>query len=225
MFYGKDMFLSMEKKTPLKEMPPKKRIGYIWDYYKWFIIIGLAIIIAVVSFIHSKVTAPNEVFSVLYVNSHSGLDDVDLQAPYTDFLESRGLDLDTNEVNVNNSLDFVPDDTSYYQQITTMTTYLAVHEYSLVLSDQAVFEHYSSTDAFMDIRDYVSQENLEKYADDIQYTKNADTGEEYPCGIHLTEENCKWLADMGLYDECYLSFCYSELEDEFMLDLTDYLLQ
>lgn len=54
----------------IKKMSFKEKVLYIWDYYKLHIIIGLALIIGITSFVHSQVTKPKNYCNISYIGSY-----------------------------------------------------------------------------------------------------------------------------------------------------------
>ena len=59
----------MEKKVVLKDMEPKDRVSYIWEYYKWYIIVITFAVIFGIYLIFSYATRKEEVAHVLMVNA------------------------------------------------------------------------------------------------------------------------------------------------------------
>ena len=59
----------MEKKVVLKEMEPKKRREYIWEYYKWYIIVGTFFLIFGTYLIIHYTTKKDIVANVIMVNA------------------------------------------------------------------------------------------------------------------------------------------------------------
>ena len=68
-------------------------------------------------------------------------------------------------------------------------------------SDYDFFYSLGEFDYLADIRDYLSDEVLENYKEDLIYVKSAETGKEYPIGIALKQN--AWVKETGWYkDSC-----------------------
>ena len=57
-------------KAKFKSMPLKKKLQYIWDYYKVPIILGIILVYAVTTFIHGRLTAKTTVFRLVMIDSN-----------------------------------------------------------------------------------------------------------------------------------------------------------
>ncbi len=57
-----------DKKEKFKALPPKKKLEYIWDYYKIPILVVLFVLIAGGSFIHQKMTEKTPIIYVATIN-------------------------------------------------------------------------------------------------------------------------------------------------------------
>ncbi|WP_234122789.1 hypothetical protein [Clostridium hydrogenum] len=62
-------------KTPevtemIKKMSFKEKVSYIWDYYKIHIIIGLALIIGITSFVHGQIVKPKAYYNISYIGDY-----------------------------------------------------------------------------------------------------------------------------------------------------------
>lgn len=57
-----------ERDAVLKHGTPKEKIAYIWEYYKWHIIIPIVAIILAVTFIVDIVTAPDVLLNGVLLN-------------------------------------------------------------------------------------------------------------------------------------------------------------
>ena len=81
----------MEKIKPLKEMTPKERVSYIFDYYKFHILGVLVAIIVIVSIVRTLVAYRDPVIELLMVNAEVADTDA-LQDSFNELLTENGLD-------------------------------------------------------------------------------------------------------------------------------------
>ena len=59
-----------ESKLKFRDLTTKKKIEYIWDYYKAPIIITIVLIFAVTSFVHGRLTAKTTIFRLAMIGSN-----------------------------------------------------------------------------------------------------------------------------------------------------------
>jgi hypothetical protein len=204
-------------------MTGKERVTYIYDYYKFPILVVIAVLIAAGSLIHHYATYRAPVMNLVMVNS-----DVTETAPITqsfdDFLLENGFDPDKKSVGINASLYLDLNDNSTYQSQETLQMLIATHSYSGFFSDSEVFDAYAADTVFIDLEEYLSEETLEKYADDLLYATDPDSGRAYICGIHLTPENNAWLSSTGAYETCSFGVLFSDCDDTLIRNFLDYIL-
>lgn len=213
----------MEKIKPLKEMTPKERVSYIFDYYKFHILGVLIAILIIVSIVRTIAAYRDPVIELLMVNAEISDTDV-LEASFDDLLAENGFDPKKNCVQINASLVIDYDDTTNYQEQTTLQVFVVSGTYSGFFSDKATFEHYKGNNIFCDLEQLLSEELLETYASDLIYDTDPDTGSSYVCGIHLTQENNAWLADNKAYEECYFGIPFSDTDETLTIALLEHIL-
>lgn len=72
------------------QLSPREKIGHIWLYFKWYILLGIAAVAIVISAVYSAVTAKDPVLYVGYLNVSVG-EDLDARLS-GGFLDARELD-------------------------------------------------------------------------------------------------------------------------------------
>ncbi|MBC8061872.1 MAG: hypothetical protein H7Y18_14565 [Clostridiaceae bacterium] len=63
--------------TSLREMTKRKKVEYIWDYYKIHIIITTIVFIGLISFIHGQITKINYEFNLTIIGSSLGSEKIE----------------------------------------------------------------------------------------------------------------------------------------------------
>ena len=213
----------MEKIKPLKEMTPKERVSYIFDYYKFHILGVLIAIIAIVSIVRTLVTSRDPVIELLMVNSDVA-DTEALQDSFDDLLTENGLDPKKKCVQINDSLIIDYNNTANYQEQATLQVFVVSGTFSGFFSDAATFEHYKGNNIFCDLEQLLPDDLLEKYSSDFIYDTDSDTGRSYICGVHLTQENNAWLASTKAYEECYFGIPFSDTDETLTVALLEHIL-
>ena len=123
--------LEAAAKVNLKELPPQKRISYIWDYYKFVIIGVIFAIYFIISGIYDYVTQKECIFELIMING---------TVPYTnqmdigfaeDFLLSEGFEPQEQEIVVS-TLELKLSASSYQQDYYVVQSLIARLESPLV---------------------------------------------------------------------------------------------
>lgn len=214
----------MEAKPNLKEMPPKKRIEYIWEYYKFHIIVTIVLLTAAISLIHHYVTLKDNVLDIMIVNGMTQYEDT---APgINDFFEQEGFDSKKEEITVDTSITYILTEDSYqedYYTNETLSLRLTVGGVDVFFAPWQVYDAYALSGCMTDLSAVLTEEEMIKYQDLLVYTTDDETKTEYPCGIHL--ENSKWLADHGYTTEpCTVGITYTSEHKDTALDFLHYIL-
>lgn len=215
----------MEKKVVLKEMEPKDRISYIWDYYKWYIIGGIFAVILVIYLIVSYATRKEEVAQILMVNANIEAVSEDDNRLFDALLEENGYDIKEQEIAVNDGLRVDPNGSGQnnYYSFQSVLTILEARGADVYLSDRETFDLIASTGNMQDISQVLSEELIEKYEDKLVFATDQETNESYPCGIEITGN--EWLKETELYTgDCVIGAAYGEAENGLAEKMISYIL-
>ena len=99
----------MEYIRPMKEMKPKERLQYIWDYYRIPIICVIIGIVVVFSFVSSFLNRKEHPVEVLMINSTiSDEIETSIKEQMDIFLVENGYSLKKNEIWVNQTFQADP---------------------------------------------------------------------------------------------------------------------
>ena len=215
----------MEKKVVLKDMEPKDRISYIWEYYKWYIIGGTFAVVFGIYLIVSYATRKEEVAQVLMVNANIEAVTEDDNRLFDALLEENGYDTDKQEIVVNDGLRVNPNGVGQnnYYTYQSVLTILEARGADIYLSDRETFDLIASTGNLQDISQVLPEEIIDKYEDQLVFATDLETDEKYPCGIELTGN--EWLEETGLYTkDCVIGAAYGEAEDGLAEKMISYIL-
>lgn len=177
-------------------MTPKQKVGYIWDYYKVHIIIGIIVIYAVTSFIHGKLTEKKTVFRLVMIDSNvTELIEDSFLDGFAAGLES--FDPDREKMILDADYDLDSRSFSVYS-----TEQLILAEYNAGSIDGTIapgkeITSLAATQAFGDLSEILPQEMMEKIGSRgievlrIKYEDPA-TGEvhEYPFAVNISRSPC-----------------------------------
>lgn len=206
---GEDSILYKKEKPKterekLKELHGKDKIWYLVHYYGLQTIVALAIIGIISFLIIHYVTQKDTALEIMAVNAMQSEDNpAGDSGYYNGFLKENGLDPDKGEVLVSSNLGASANenDGASAESIQMIQSRFMTQSVDVFFADYDFFYSLGEFDYLADIREYLPEELLEKYKDDLVYVKSIETGKKYPIGINL-EKNA-WVKETGWYpDTC-----------------------
>lgn len=152
-----------EEREALKNGTPKQRLAYFWYYYKWHVIISIAAVVLVISFIYEIATQKDSAFYGVFVNAWAQEE----KAPeyLQGFADQQGIDTEKYDVSIDSSL-YIKKDSMDQSTVTStqkLMVYIAASEIDVIASDDVTFEHYANNNTFYDLREILTPEQIEKY--------------------------------------------------------------
>ena len=214
----------MEKKPDFKAMPPKKKIEYIWDYYRWHIIITIAVVASVISLIHHYVTYVDPLLNVIMINSYADMN-YDIHEGFQEFFDQQGCELDIEDaVSISSNLYFTEEDTegTNYQYMQVLMAMIAAGDQDLFFGTGDMYLSYAEEGVLMDLSTLLSEETMAKYEDCLIYSTDNGESDPYPCAIELTDN--EWVKNNGYYGGCYFGIFVNNANQERAVDFAEYLL-
>ena len=206
---GEDSILYKKEKPKterekLKELHGKDKIWYLVHYYGLQTIVALAIIGIISFLIIHYVTQKDTALEIMAVNAMQSADNpAGDSGYYNGFLKENGLDPDKSEVLVSSTrgASANENDGASAESIQMIQSLFMTQSVDVFFADYDFFYSLGEFDYLADIREYLPEELLEKYKDDLVYVKSIETGKKYPIGIKL-EKNA-WVKETGWYpDTC-----------------------
>lgn len=162
-----------KERESMKDKPFKEKIGYFWYYYKWHTVGAVFFLIILITLVHDIVTSKEIVFNATFMNAYS-LDmsgNTEGNAFLKEFAQLAGIDTEKYEVYLDTNMRF--DLTSYDQaSLAASQKFLAMSaagEIDVVVSERDIFSNYADSGMFQDLRDCLTEAQLEKYADYFFY--------------------------------------------------------
>ena len=214
----------MEKKVVLKEMEPKKRREYIWEYYKWYIIAGTFFLIFGTYLIVHYATKKDIVANVLMVNADVEAADDTGNELFDSFLKENGYDIKQNEIALNDGLYVDPNGVGQenYYSYQSVLTILEAGGADIYFSDDGVYGLIQNIGLLKDLNEVLPKEVLEKYRDNLLYTTDQETCKSYPSAIKLSENT--WLGESKMYpDGCIVGVAFGvadeKMQQKLMLEI------
>lgn len=151
-----------EEREALKHGTLKEKFAYFRDYYKWHLIIAVAVIAFAASLVYQALTRKDTAFYAALVNvfemtpneEHARL-----------FAEYAGIDTNKYEIVFDSSLHI--DNASMDQETITSTqklmVYIAAREIDVLMMDGGTLEQYAYNETLLDLREVLSAEQIAAY--------------------------------------------------------------
>ena len=215
----------MEAKPDFKAMSTQKKLGYVWDYYRFHILGIIILTITAASIIHHYATLKDSVLDMLFLNAYTIEEE---QKPFEAFMAEQKYDTNDYEICVTTSLSFALQEGSYqqdYYTIQTLSALFAAGDLDVFAAPHQIYNDFASAGYVADLRTVFTEEELAEFGDMIIYTNLLETGEAFPSAFNL--EGNRWLMESGYYDTgCYLAITANtdspELTKEFILHILNY---
>lgn len=178
-----------EERESIKQAPLKEKIEYFFDYYKWQTIGGLLIFILVGSVVYDVLTNKEVVMSATLINTFSYENN-----SYDEFIaevsERMGIDTNTQEIYIDSEyyLDFVEEGYDHVDSLSVLYTLAAGNSVDIMASDEYTIARLAYKDLLMPLENYLSDELLEKYADQMIYIDGAVQEILFEIGLDLDYE-------------------------------------
>lgn len=211
----------MEKKTDFKALSKKAKAQYIWDYYRWPIIIALVVIGVTASLIRHFVTYREPILNVIMINCNN-VAEVD-NSGFDEFLEAYGHDPEDTPVELSSSLYFTEGDNSTsYNDYQVLSVMIAAGDQDIFMGTGSTYLDYANQGVLKDLSTLLPQETLEKYKDHLIYTTIGGETEAYPCAIELTDN--AWVQKNQYYNTCYFGVFTQSQNQDVAAEFTEFLL-
>ena len=215
----------MEAKPDFKNMSTGKKLGYVWDYYRFHILGIIVLAITFGSIIHHYATLKTAVLDMIFLNAYTV---EDAHEPFAEFLTKQGYDPDEYEVYLTTSLAFPLTEDGYQADYTTLQAISAMFstgDVDVFAMPPQVFDEYASAGYTMDFSTIFTENEFAAYSDKIVYSTLSETGEQFPAALNL--KDCNWLEEYGFYaGDYYMAITVNSdspaLTKEFILYILEY---
>ncbi len=152
-----------EERERLKHGTLKDKLKYFWYYYKFHTIVTLICLIALAVFIHDAVTKKDYVFNAAFVNAAVLTDAKEFEQKTTEALQ---IDTDKYALSIDNTI-FIdkenPNSESTYYSIQKLSVLMMTNDLDITVMNSDTHRSYAYNMAFADLREILSEEQLQKY--------------------------------------------------------------
>ena len=169
----------------------KKSIGFFIDYYKWFVIIPVIIIVITIIMITSYLSESRErALELSIVNAKFEIPDL-MYAVENDFIDYTGENITGDDIRIVYDLQY-PDTSSGSEAFSTSEN-ISMQKFNasviagrvdIALTESWVVNDYSVTNATLDLRELFDEEFLKDHEDKVYYARDA-SGEKIPVAFYI----------------------------------------
>lgn len=161
-----------EQTKKFKDMSPKEKWEYFWEYYKINVIIIVIVASFVISMIYNFVTAKDYCFNGMMLNATM----MDQEKLSDAFAEYAGLDTEKYECYIDASSTLSYQNPSEYELATSQRIVALIQSKELdgLVFDAEVFYNYAFNQVFMDLREVYTEEELAELEGRIYYIDYAE---------------------------------------------------
>lgn len=166
-----------QQREALKNKPLKYKIDYFWYYYKLQVLAVAFGLVLLGMLIHDIATNKATVFYAAFLNSFATEEDEQFMA---EFIPLTGIDLNKYDVYLDTTMRF---DTENYDEASMAAAqkFVAISasgDINVAVSERNVFANYADNGAFLDLRQCLTDEQLEKYREHFFYFDETVLNEE-----------------------------------------------
>lgn len=196
-----------EQLTPFKDLSFSQKVHYIWEYYKYFILGTILVIIAAASFVISfQRNNYNTVFSMVIIDGKMTGYDTGNDAITSGFTEYLGIDGKENRVECDYNYSLIPklldqDVSASEQKLYTLASTASIDGY---ISSRDYIDYFSTDKEvfFYDLREVLSANELEQLSNKIIYYTKED-GTQIPIALDISGTKIKTETNFTMEDPCY----------------------
>lgn len=184
-------------------MNKKERSAWFKDYYLAPILVGIIVIAIAAYLIYDAVSGYRDTaLLTTVINDSFNVDSRDSLC--SDVLTFLGCDSSKEKVTIEDSYILSGSSGSNANAAAQrITSYIYAKQLDVIIADPDYFDHYASLGCFYDLREILSEEQLQKYSEYLYYPEleeNSDSkapegittirpDETYPCGIILSDSS------------------------------------
>lgn len=174
----------------------KEKITFIWDYYKFpIVVISGLLLFSVVSAVNSASKGKN-IMTVALVNSAAEAIECD-DSIFSTALENGGVDLKGKTVEVIGYLNIGEESSENQEDLMVLNAMFTLGDMDIFVAEKKTFDLFVDKEAYLDLRQYLDENLLNKYAADLYEYEN-EAGDKVVLGIYI--HNGSLIHNAGYYN-------------------------
>ena len=174
------------EKEKLRELEPKERFHYLWEYYR-FHALGVVVGIAIIIYIIYQIVTPNIETRFYAAWIDNPIDEATIEEAQTDFGEYLQLDPALEQIIFNTSFYFnsSPDFVATSKQ--AFTAYVAAREIDVIIAPESEFQIYAHNDYMDKLSDQLPTDLYSSLTDYFYISDTEDDPKKSVYGIYLSD--------------------------------------
>ena len=203
-----------------RQMTFRKKVGYIYDYYRFHILAVIASVAAIISLINIWINYRAPLLQIVMMDTQ--FSEAQEYRGLEQFLVDCGYELYEGAVELDATLFFETSDSTNVNAYQYLTVLTVSGGQELIFGSEAggMFADLASRGEFVDLRGVLSEELLEAYSGSLIYLDTEDGA--YPCGIMLL--NNPWLMENRYYENCCVGICVTADRMDVAVTFLEYIL-
>lgn len=155
-----------KEREAIKNGTLKQKLSYFWDYYKWYVIIPLIIIIMVGSTIYHKLTDPEVILNGVLLNCYN-TEKQDATLEFVElFYEAHDIDTKEYKADFNTTLSYSTDEnaaSSNYNTMQVLMAWTGAETLDFLTGNLDAMVDLSYRGYFVDLTSFLTKEQIELY--------------------------------------------------------------
>lgn len=215
-----------KEEVHFKDLDRKKKLSFIWDYYKWPIIVVIGLVITLAISLPQLIENSKEI--VLYsafVNTQLS-DTNEIHPLLQEFAEEKEIDLDGKRMMLDCSMIINHENPSNFSMECSqkLTAMFSAKKLDVVVADKETYENYEVFGVYEDLEKLMDEEFIEKYKDKLVYSSTNDSNEKHAYAIEVTDS--KVLQEYKAYlVPAYFSIAVNAQHPENAVEFLEYLME
>lgn len=197
----------MKNKSNFCNLSPRAKIEFIWDYYRWHILIALFLIVIGISALYNAISYREPLLNITMIDcniNHNHSDEA-----FAGFFDAYGYESFDNAILLEDNIRFNIDTENTYASSQRLMCILAAGETDIFFWTGEELDGFIEDGILLDLTQILPDDLLETHNDELIYTTDNNTGKSYPCA--LTLEGNKWINDNKYYTDCKIGIsCRSD---------------
>ncbi len=155
-----------EERESIKNGTLKQKAAYFWEYYRWHVIIPVAIIIAISCYIYQLATKTDDIVNGILLNTHNVEAQTLADQVASDFSKEMKIDTKKYSVSLNTALRYTANETndvSNYESIQALIAWIGAGTVDFITSDEDTMTEFAYSEYFVDLREILSKDEIAKY--------------------------------------------------------------
>ena len=150
-----------EEREALKHGTLKQKLSYFMDYYKWYVIIAVIALAIVISSVVQRLNRKETALYVCLLNAYTQ----EAEGYAAGFAEFADVDLDSYNVILDTSMTIRAGemDENNIASAQRVLLYISAAELDVMISDAETARGYANNDYFYDLREFLTQWQIERY--------------------------------------------------------------